>query len=91
MESIVAYRISVPTDKDKEIIAQLKKFYLLYQKFSERFSKRKNDLGLVDYEDLQFYALKLLQNYPEIRQKLSELYRYVMVDEFQDTNFMNGT
>jgi ATP-dependent helicase/nuclease subunit A len=88
MESIVAYRISVPTDHDKEIIAQLQKFYLLYKKFSQQFSKRKNDLGLVDYEDLQFYALNLLKSYPEIRQKLSELYRYVMVDEFQDTNFM---
>jgi len=88
MESIVAYRITVPAEKDKVIIAQLQKFYLLYQKFSERFSNRKNDLGMVDYEDLQFYALKLLQNYPDIRQKLSDLYRYVMVDEFQDTNFM---
>ena len=43
-------------------------------------------MPVVDYEDLQFYALELLQNYPEIRQKLREVYRYVMVDEFQDTN-----
>ncbi len=86
LEPVIIRRISVPSEKDKEIISQLQKFYLLYQRFMERFSKRKNELGLVDYDDLQLYTLNLLQNHSEIRQKLSAQYRFIMVDEFQDTN-----
>jgi len=88
LEPVINCRISVPSEKDKEIIPQLQKFYLLYQRFTDRFSKRKNDLGLVDYDDLQLCALNLLQNHHEIRQKLSAQYRFIMVDEFQDTNYL---
>jgi ATP-dependent helicase/nuclease subunit A len=88
LESVMLHRISVPGNKDKEIIAQLKKFYVLCQAISERFMQRKNDLGVVDYEDLQLYALQLLQDYPEVRRKISSTFQYIMVDEFQDTNFI---
>ncbi len=85
---VIQKRLSVPSASDKEIIAQLKKFYQLYHRFSNRFSDRKTEFGFVDYNDLQLRALYLLQNNPEIKQKLASQYRFVMVDEFQDTNFM---
>lgn len=40
----------------------------------------------VDFDDLLLWTAYLLENYPDIRQKYSRRYEYVLVDEFQDTN-----
>lgn len=40
----------------------------------------------VDFDDLLLYAVDLLRNAPELRQSLDEHFRYMMVDEYQDTN-----
>jgi DNA helicase II / ATP-dependent DNA helicase PcrA len=45
--------------------------------------KRKNNC--LDYDDLLVY-LKLALDNDEVREKISSTYRYIMVDEFQDTN-----
>lgn len=50
------------------------------------FFERKNKLGLMGFADIQEKALELLTNYPQVLQKYRIRYRYVMVDEFQDTN-----
>jgi DNA helicase-2/ATP-dependent DNA helicase PcrA len=42
--------------------------------------------GLCDYGQLQWLALRLLQEHPRVRRELGERYRYILVDEFQDTN-----
>ena len=39
-----------------------------------------------DYDDLLLYTEKLLKDNDELRKKISSYYRYIMVDEFQDTN-----
>ena len=41
---------------------------------------------LMDYDDLILYLRRLLAERQEVRQDLSRQYRYVMVDEYQDTN-----
>ena len=40
----------------------------------------------VDFDDLLLHVAKLLHEHEEIRAELDERYRYVMVDEYQDTN-----
>ena len=40
----------------------------------------------VDFDDLLFWAAKLLQDNPSIREKYAQRFRHVLVDEFQDTN-----
>ena len=40
----------------------------------------------VDFDDLLLHTAELLREHPMIRSELDELYRYVMVDEYQDTN-----
>jgi len=39
-----------------------------------------------DFDDLLFHSVTLLRENPEIRASLDELYRFVLVDEYQDTN-----
>ncbi|HXX53447.1 MAG TPA: ATP-dependent helicase, partial [Thermodesulfovibrionales bacterium] len=43
----------------------------------------------LDYDDLLLY-LKILLEHEEIRSRLSRKYRYLMVDEYQDTNALQG-
>jgi DNA helicase-2/ATP-dependent DNA helicase PcrA len=46
--------------------------------------KRKN--FVVDYDDLLIYLRALLEDNPDVQETLSQTYRYIMVDEYQDTN-----
>jgi DNA helicase-2/ATP-dependent DNA helicase PcrA len=40
----------------------------------------------VDFDDLLLHVATLLRDNPEIRQSLDERYRFILVDEYQDTN-----
>lgn len=40
----------------------------------------------VDFDDLLVHVAMLLTNFPELREQLDERFRYVLVDEYQDTN-----
>jgi DNA helicase-2/ATP-dependent DNA helicase PcrA len=52
----------------------------------ERYVDYKKTRGLVDYDDLLIKLKELLGADEEVRRRLSETYRYIMVDEYQDTN-----
>lgn len=41
----------------------------------------------LDFDDLLYYANILLRDHPEVRRHYQEFYRYILVDEYQDTNF----
>lgn len=40
----------------------------------------------VDFDDLLFHVARLLRENPELRAELDARYRYILVDEYQDTN-----
>ena len=64
------------TDK----IIEVHKNYVAY--------KREN--SILDYDDLLVYLKILLENNDALRQKISGEYRYIMVDEYQDTNTLQA-
>lgn len=41
----------------------------------------------MDFDDLLFYTYLLFKEHPDVLAKYSRLFRYVLVDEYQDTNF----
>lgn len=53
------------------------------------FEKYKKTMGYMDYDDLLVYLKKLLTE-DAVRNKLAEKYKYIMVDEYQDTNLLQG-
>jgi len=63
-----------------EKINEIAKKYILY--------KREN--SLLDYDDLLLYLRTLLQSNEDIRKKLSNQYKYIMIDEYQDTNSLQA-
>lgn len=40
----------------------------------------------LDFDDLLSWPVAVLQNRPDVRQKLQKRYKHILVDEFQDTN-----
>ncbi len=40
----------------------------------------------VDFDDLLVLTVKVLQDHPEVREKYQRRYRYILIDEYQDTN-----
>jgi len=55
-----------------------------------RYTAYKQERQLLDYDDLLVKLRDLLQGHEEIRQRLSRTYRYIMVDEYQDTNMLQA-
>lgn len=58
---------------------------LLFQRAWDRYDAKKAEHGALDFEDLQLRTRSLLQN-SLIRGRLAQKFRYIMVDEYQDTN-----
>jgi DNA helicase II / ATP-dependent DNA helicase PcrA len=50
------------------------------------YQRRLMESNAVDFDDLLLHVVKLLSENPELRHSLDERYRYVLVDEYQDTN-----
>jgi DNA helicase-2/ATP-dependent DNA helicase PcrA len=55
----------------------------IYQKYQEL----KAEKGLVDFGDQVNLALKLFRKYPSILKEYQKKYKFILVDEFQDTNY----
>jgi len=60
------------------------------QVVAKRYAERKEKQNLVDFDDLLELMLRLLTDHADVRQRLQEQFQYVLVDEFQDTNSLQG-
>jgi ATP-dependent helicase/nuclease subunit A len=67
------------------IRGHMKTLLQLAQEFAENFSARKRSDAVLDFHDLEQFALKLLRE-PDIAQKWREKFRFIFVDEYQDIN-----
>ncbi|TAJ18224.1 MAG: hypothetical protein EPO68_08205, partial [Planctomycetota bacterium] len=63
-------------DDEDELVARA------WQKYDEHLRRNRT----LDFDDLLLFALKLLREHKPVRDALAKRYRYVMVDEYQDTN-----
>ena len=52
-----------------------------------RYWERCRQADAMDFDDLLFYTFLLFRDHPEVLSKYQELFRYVLVDEYQDTNY----
>ncbi len=70
------YRIRANGDFRKEKIATV---YELYQ-------KRLKENNAIDFDDIINYTIKIMMENPDILEYYSNKFKYVLVDEYQDTN-----
>ncbi len=57
-----------------------------YQKYNELLRQE----NALDFADLIFLTYSLLKKHPDIRKKLQKQFKYILVDEFQDTNYLQN-
>ncbi len=50
------------------------------------YQKRLADSNAMDFDDLLFLTVRVLEEFPEARERWQKAFRYVLVDEYQDTN-----
>ena len=60
------------------------KVYTKYQKYLEANNA-------LDFDDLLFKVVHLFKNFPEVLEKYQEKFRYILIDEYQDTNHAQYT
>jgi len=52
----------------------------------ERYQRRLHGSNAMDFDDLLYLTVEVLDRFPEARERWSKAFRYVLVDEYQDTN-----
>lgn len=58
------------------------KIFQIYKKYQELLLKNSS----VDFDDLLFLPVKLFKENPKILETYQELFKYIFIDEYQDTN-----
>lgn len=61
-------------------------YSIAVQSVFPRYQERLKLLNAMDFDDLLFNAVTLLESHEEIRKGLSWRFQYILVDEYQDTN-----
>ncbi|RMG60698.1 MAG: hypothetical protein D6715_14840, partial [Calditrichaeota bacterium] len=84
-------RLWVPTpENNPELEARqarlLKGICVLFRALFEQVERRKARLQLMDFDDLLLRTRRMLEANPGLARQLGERYRWILVDEFQDTD-----
>lgn len=56
--------------------------------FEKEFSKRKREKNIMDFSDVEHFALDILLNSSEVAKKYQDKYEEIAIDEYQDSNLV---
>ncbi|MBR2902617.1 MAG: UvrD-helicase domain-containing protein [Clostridia bacterium] len=59
---------------------------IAYSRAYALYQRKLKEYNALDFDDLIMLTVQIFKEYPEIRDKWSRRFKYVMVDEYQDTN-----
>lgn len=59
-----------------------------FQHYYNAYEKHKKDIGKIDFDDMQILAMNFLKSHKDIMLRLRQQFKYIMVDEYQDTNLI---
>lgn len=71
-----------PEEVQYDIQCNLNNLGFVYKEYVKECRK----INVMDFDDILVYTYKLFRDNPEILEKYQNMYKYVFVDEFQDTN-----
>ncbi len=54
----------------------------VYEKYEDKLYKNNS----VDFDDLLLLPIKLFKQFPDVLERYQDLYQYILIDEYQDTN-----
>jgi len=75
---------SASTKVDREVAEKHLEMGLVYAKYQELLATT----GKIDFEDQVVLAADLLRQHPSVLKEFQAKYKYLLVDEFQDTNYI---
>ncbi len=73
----------VKLERSSSILKSILKVYEIYQ-------NKTKDLNAFDFGDLILYCVKLFEDHKDIKEIYNNNFKYILVDEFQDTNFIQN-
>ena len=76
----------LPNEADRALPHYLKAFGRVALAASDALAERYDTMGALDFTDLQSRAVQAVAHYDGLKQLLQARFRYLMVDEFQDTD-----
>ncbi len=91
-EKILIFNSQEANEDINDMYDVLKKLENIILEFDQKFEKRKKDKNIVDFSDVEHFALKILLNEDgtpsEIAKKYQEKYQEIAIDEYQDSNLV---
>jgi len=90
---IFSYKVN--TGKNWDEVLKIKAPHIiekvdLIERVFKRYEERKRELNLVDYDDLLMFWYKLLMDKDKVKKILNDKFIWLLVDEYQDTNWLQG-
>lgn len=71
-----------PDLQEQDAAARMPQLGDIYRAYAERCFRS----GAMDFDDILLYTFILLRKFPDVLAKYQDRFRYIMVDEYQDTN-----
>jgi DNA helicase-2/ATP-dependent DNA helicase PcrA len=70
----------------EEYAPQLLNYLRRIEETAAHYTSQKKAFGLLDYDDLLYFTETMLAENNDLRQRLGQRFRYLLIDEYQDTN-----
>jgi ATP-dependent exoDNAse (exonuclease V) beta subunit len=58
----------------------------ILRRFDRLYAQEKQKLGVLDFSDLEHFAIRLLEEHAPVRDRVQAQFRQILMDEYQDTN-----
>jgi DNA helicase-2/ATP-dependent DNA helicase PcrA len=94
---VLADIFSLSVNKEKTVAAVLEEQFAYFSELApqitavqEKYSARKKSANGMDFDDLLSLWLKLLREHDEVRSEFERRFQFILVDEYQDTNKIQG-
>jgi ATP-dependent helicase/nuclease subunit A len=79
-------RFADPGEELSEAVVVGRRFLQVAAAVASAYQERKRTLGMLDFQDLLTLARDLLRDRADVRARLQDRYRFVLIDELQDTD-----
>lgn len=73
-------------DDLRELVTPIRELVRVTKAFAEKFAAAKRERNIIDFADMEHLALKIFDAAPEVAAAYRNKFKYIMVDEYQDTN-----
>ena len=75
---------------DEVILKKSERLEVSFLKIYKIYQAKLTDLNACDFNDLILHCIKIFENNPDISKMYSKNFKYILVDEYQDTNLIQS-